>query len=52
VVTCLLLDPRFVASNLAEDSRFLRVIKTCCTTFFRDEVKLSIPCKILQQSQL
>jgi hypothetical protein len=26
---------------------FLRVIKVCSTPFFREEVKLSAPCKIL-----
>jgi hypothetical protein len=44
MVACKPLDPRFVGSNLAEDSGFLRVIKIRSTASFGGEVKPSVPC--------
>jgi hypothetical protein len=45
VVACLLLDPRVVGSNQAEDDRFLRAIKIRSATSFGGEVKPSVPCR-------
>jgi hypothetical protein len=42
---CLLLDLRFVESDLAEDDGFLREIKICSMTSFREEVKPMVPCR-------
>jgi hypothetical protein len=49
VIICLLLDPKFLGSNLAEDDGYLTAIKIHSTTSVRGEVKPSVPCsKILQ----
>jgi hypothetical protein len=44
VVACLLLDPRFWGSNLADDDVLLRAIKMS-RTFFGGEVKLLTSCR-------
>jgi hypothetical protein len=48
-MVCLLLDPKFLGSNLAEDDGYLTAIKIHSTTSVRGEVKPSVPySKILQ----
>jgi hypothetical protein len=43
VVTCLALDPRFAASNPAEEDEFLRTIKIRRTISFGREAKALVP---------
>jgi hypothetical protein len=44
-LSCLSLDPRFAASNPAEDDAFLSEIKIRSTISFGEEVKPAVPCR-------